>query len=323
MSITALRIVEPTKNSHTLHGPNRIWAETNCYVDLLIELLSGLGYDPVLATGFSLGIEFEGDQWSFIKYPIEDLRVAYGVDVSELALWRSTQEHLVEQLSLGRVVIIEVDSFHLPDTVATSYRREHVKSSIAVTGIDTQQRILGYFHGAGHFTAESNDYDGLLRLNDPLRFTGDVLAPYAEVVKADRGFVLDVPDSKAAARLLATQHLTRRRSAEVCAAQFQKRLVADASNLLRDLPSFHAYAFATVRQLGAASELAGDLFGLFDEPSTAEQFVAASQACKSLQFKLARVAAGRSIDLESAVRETTESWLDAMAGAVHVLGVST
>ena len=32
--------------AHELHGPSRMWQETNCYVDLWIEVLSALGHDP-------------------------------------------------------------------------------------------------------------------------------------------------------------------------------------------------------------------------------------------------------------------------------------
>jgi Domain of unknown function (DUF1839) len=320
MSIQAIQNPELlTSRTHALHNPTRTWVETNCYVDLLIEVLAGVGCDPVVALGFSLGIEFEGDQWSFLKYPIDDLRVAYGIDVSELALWQPLADHLVEQLGFGRLVVVEVDAFHLPDTHGTSYRTAHVKSSIAVTHIDPELRSLRYFHGAGHFTVTGEDYDGLLRLGNSARFTVDVLPPYAEIIKLDRGVVLAEADAKRVARQLANQHLVRRRSAEDSAQRFSERLSTDAQHLLRDMASFHAYAFATVRQLGAASELASNLFTLLEAPVSAERFASAARSCKTLQFKFARVAAGRSLDLASAVDETMDCWLSAMASAQNTL----
>jgi hypothetical protein len=315
MTFASVTLLERTAGPHPLHGSTRIWSETNCYVDLFVELLAGLGFDPVPSLAFSLGIEFEGDQWSFIKHPIDDLRTVYGIDVSELALWRPLRDHLVEQLTLDRVVVVEVDSFHLPDTHATTYRTEHVKSSIAVTAIDIEQSCLSYFHGAGHFSVGGDDFAGLLRLDDPERFSVDVLPPYAEIVKRDRGFVLETSEAQQVAFHLARQHLSRRRNAEDCARRFEQRLVADAAEFLRDLPTFHAYAFATVRQLGAASELASDLFGFLDEPTVAELFLQSAQSCKSLQFKLARAAVGRQIDLAAVARETTDCWLAAMGAA--------
>ncbi len=322
MSASALRVLDPkVQQPHELHGSSRVWAETNCYVDLLIELLGGLRLNPVVALGFVLGIEFEGDQWSFIKYPIDDLRVAYGLDVSELALFRPLEEHLAEQVRAGRVVIVEVDAFHLPDTRATSYLSDHVKTSIAVTGIDVAGRTLEYFHGAGHFVVMGADFDALLRRGDPARFTGDVLAPYAELVKCDRVMQWSGDDQVAIAERLTAMHLGRRRRAADSAARFAQRLVLDAPERLRDLPSFHAYAFATVRQLGAASELAADLFRFTHRDLVASQFLVAAQSCKTLQFKLARVAAGRSIDLSVAAKETTEHWMAAMSAASTEFGV--
>jgi hypothetical protein len=321
----AIRLLDPTVQSrHALHGETRIWAETNCYVDLWVELLHGLGLDPVVALGFALGIEFEGDQWSFIKYPLADLRAAYGLDVIELALWRPMEAHLREQLQLGRPVIVEVDSFHLPDTRATAYRSEHVKSSIAVTGIDPEGEVLEYFHGQGHFVLDAQDYRPVLRIGDPQRFTGDVLPPYVEIVKTDRQVRLTADGAQRVATELAREHFTRRRPAADSADTFRTRLVADAPQLLTDLPAFHAYAFATVRQLGAASELSGDLFDLLAAgagtaapacAAVADRFRAAAQACKGLQFKLARLAAGRTVELAPAVDDALAPWLDAMEQA--------
>jgi hypothetical protein len=308
------------QTGHSLHGESRIWAETNCYVDLWIELLHGIGLDPVAALGFALGIEFEGDQWTFIKYPLADLKRAYGLDVIELALWRSLEAHLIEQLAADRVVIVEVDAFHLPDTRATSYRSSHVKTSIAVTGIDVDAKRLEYFHGPGHFVVDGADYDSLLRLGDPGRFTGDVLPPYVEVVKQDRQFVRDQVQVANIAAELARVHLADRRPAKKSAEAFRNRITQDAPSLLGDLGTFHAYAFATVRQLGAASELASDLFGLLDV-EVASQFVVAAQGCKSMQFKLARMAAGRAIDLDAAVDAAINPWLTAMDSAQEFLRV--
>ena len=33
--------------AHALHAPERNWPETNCYVDVWVELLHDLGLDPV------------------------------------------------------------------------------------------------------------------------------------------------------------------------------------------------------------------------------------------------------------------------------------
>ena len=51
----------------------RIWPETNCYVDLWIEVLAAAGFTPEAMLGFTLTQDFEGDQFTFFKVPLEDL----------------------------------------------------------------------------------------------------------------------------------------------------------------------------------------------------------------------------------------------------------
>ena len=107
---------------HLIHTRDRHWAETNCYVDVWIELLHAWGFDPIAAMPFTVAIDFEGDQWTFFKFPHIDLRDLYGLDVQELMIWRSLVTHVDEQVGLGRPVLIELDSYYLPDTVGTAYQ---------------------------------------------------------------------------------------------------------------------------------------------------------------------------------------------------------
>ncbi len=67
-----LRVVPVDASSyrpHPLHATERTWTETNCYVDLWIELLHSLGLDPLAAAAFTISTDFEGDQWTFFKFP--------------------------------------------------------------------------------------------------------------------------------------------------------------------------------------------------------------------------------------------------------------
>ena len=127
---------------HPIHAPDRQWAETNCYVDVWVELLHAWGFDPVAVLPVTLAIDFEGDQWTFFKVPHGDVCDLYGLDVQELAIWKPLVEHVVEQVELGRPVLVEMDSYHLPDTAGTAYRTEHVKSTIAVMAIDRDARRM-------------------------------------------------------------------------------------------------------------------------------------------------------------------------------------
>lgn len=297
-----------------LHHPTRTFRETNCYVDLWIELLHALGIDPASAMAFACTVDFEGDQWTFFKPRPEDLLRLYGIDVHEMQLYRPLADHALEQLRAGRTITVEADSFYLPDTAATSYRSAHVKSSIVIEAIDPAAHRLRYFHGAGYHELSGDDYAGVLRTNQ--------LPPYVEVIRFDAGPRLRASGLRAAAQESLRRELTYR--------PVRNPWLAFGERLSRDLPAllagneadYHAYAFATVRQCGAAFEAAQSFVDwLYDPPCPAS--TAASQAlsrevagAKALLFKLAR---RRSFDPAPAIHQLARDWelgmesLDALA----------
>ena len=322
-SVLALSVDEYKR--HRFHGTERVWAETNCYVDLWIEVLHSLGCNPVAGLGFVAGIDFEGDQWTFFKYPLEDLRSLYGIDVAEYMIWRNMEDHLAEQARLGRLLIIEIDSWFLPDTAGVSYQKAHAKTSIVINELDPANKVLRYFHGPGYFEATGDDYDGLLRVGNPTRWSGDVLPPYVEAIRLDRCVKRTNDELRAIARPILADQLTRR--ADTSKAQststnsnamhaFLSRFDADLVELAGiagltsgDLGHFHAYAFATLRQLGAACELGSDhLRWLGGLDHAAEGFATVASAAKAMQFKLARLAAGRTTDLSSTKEDLLNGW---------------
>jgi hypothetical protein len=73
--------------SHFSHAGERIWPETNCYLDLWIETLHALGLDPVPAFARALSADHDGLQWTFLKRQPEDLRRLYGLEVTEEIVW--------------------------------------------------------------------------------------------------------------------------------------------------------------------------------------------------------------------------------------------
>jgi hypothetical protein len=308
---TQLRSIDARAyESHVLHATERSWTETNCYVDLWIEVLHALGAEPLAACAFTLSAGFEADQWTFIKVPPEDLRSLFGIEIGELAVWRPIPDHIDEHLIAGQLLTVEVDSWFLPDTQGTSYRSEHVKTTIVPQMIDRDGRRLGYFHNAGYFELEGEDYAGL--------FAPVALPPYVELVKLDR---FDPRPSDLAARsaVLAAEHLARRPSSNPVA-EMAARLQADLPWLVEQgLDAFHQYAFVTVRQCGACAELAASYVEWLEAsadlaPSKAAQSLhALADGAKSLQFGLARVARGRQYDIAPALAEMERSWDDAMA----------
>ena len=65
---------------------------------------------------------------------------------------------------LADPIIVELDAWHLPDTAATSYHAEHVKTSVAAEGIDRQGERLRYFHNRSLHELAGDDYRGVFGL---------------------------------------------------------------------------------------------------------------------------------------------------------------
>jgi hypothetical protein len=276
---------------HSIHTSERNWAETNCYTDVWIELLHAWGFEPIAALPFTLAIDFEGDQWTFFKFPLFDLNELFGLDVQELAIWRPLVSHIEEQVEQGRPVLVELDSFFLPDTAGTAYQMAHVKSTVGVNQIDVANRRLGYFHNQGYYELRDPDFSNVFQLgqqNDPGR-----LPPYVEFVKL-RG------RGKRESELLEASIGLLRRHLQLAPEEnpfhrFRTAFEADLKWLAAEgLETFHRYSFATLRQFGACYELSATYFnwlrslGLPGLDSTFATFTDLSAGAKSLQFQLAR-----------------------------------
>ncbi len=281
--------------AHALHDGARDWPETNCYIDVWIEILNALGEDPTAAFGFAVAQDFEGDHFTFSKIPLEDIFELYGLEVTELALYDTLETHVLEQTARGRMVLVEVDSFFLPDTRGVSYQLEHTKTTIAINRIDPEARELDYFHGAGFFTLHGDDYDAVLP-----KGMSPALFPYAEFVKFERR--TPQPDGARALRLL-RRHVGRRPAYNPVLA-FRERLRDQVVAASSKPPDFlHKYAFNTARQLGMNFELLGSHLtwleankaGLALEPAI-EGCKTLSSGAKSFQFQLARAVARKRFD---------------------------
>lgn len=238
---------------HWLHnGGNLAWPVSNCYADMWIETLHWLGLDPRPVLAAALACDFEGDQWTLFKPLPGDLFALYGIDVAELNAWRTLPEQITEQIAAGRLLTIEVDAFHLPDTAATSYHVRHQKSTILATAIDHGGRCLHYFHDAGYHVLADADYDQIL--------TGDQadgirLPPYVEIVKLDRLHVPSAAELRWRAAALAREHFERRPLANPYE-RAAERHDAVVGGLVTTRADFNDYLFAGLRQAGAASQYA-------------------------------------------------------------------
>lgn len=317
---------------HPLHDGSRAWNESNCYVDLLIEVVHGLGLDPCALLPFTLAGEFEGDQWTFVKPSPHDLEQLYGLQISELNLWRpALLTHAVEQVSRGRLVLAEVDAFFLPDTAGTDYRRAHTKTTVALESIDPATRQLGYFHNAGYFWLEGEDFAGLFRLGnaglgadghgtDALGTAGFGLPPYVELLKRERQVRLSDAELTARSLELLRQYLGRTAPAAVAA--MSSWYLAEVVRIkAAGGGAYHPFAFATVRQLGASAELFAHYLrwlaarGITGAAQLASPFDQVSDRAKSLLLKTARaVAVEREVPLEPLLRDISEAWASGLSG---------
>jgi hypothetical protein len=313
---TLLPIDSANYRPSRLHDEDRVWGQTNCYVDLWIELLNALGFDSTPALAFTLSVDFDGDQWRSFKFPLEDLRRLYGLDVAEMSAWRELAHHVDEQLGMGRFLIVEVDSYYLPDTERMSYQVEHVKTVIAPNMIDREHQRLGYFHNTGYYELQGDDFADIF---ERARDRPEILPPYVELVRLDRIQHLDEDELFDAALGLVRAHLQRRPTTNPVQ-RFRRRLDQDIEWLRSDgLATFHLYAYATLRQFGSSAELAGSLCEWLaerGEPITevAVEFRELASDAKTAQFQLARVASGRTVDVGPVLGRIEHRWAATMHG---------
>ena len=275
---------------HAIHTGERTWIETNCYTDLVVEMLHALGHEPLAMLAYTVAIDFEGDQWTFFKPPTGDLLELYGVDVQELAIWRPVLDHVVEQVCAGRIVMVELDAFHLPDTAGNSYRTTHQKTTVGVNDIDPGRGFMGYFHNQGYYEVEGDDFARL--------FAIEGLPPFAELVKALPDFPAPKGENLVRMSLAKLAREIAHAPRENPFLRFRKRLAADLDGLLAaDIERFHKYSFATLRQYGACFELAQSYLAWLGEHGIAglevpgAAFGRIAQAAKAFQFQLARAMA--------------------------------
>ncbi len=282
-----------TYRRHAIHGEDRVWAETNCYTDLMVELVHGLGFEPAAMLPFTLGVDFEGDQWTFFKPPACDLAELYGFDIQELAIWRPLVEHVAEQVDAGRPVLVELDAWFLPDTTGTAYRSAHVKTTVGVNDIDVGRRRLGYFHNAGYFALEGEDFAEAFQLAGAPHER--VLPPYVEYLKWRSGFAPPRGAALAEASVAILRRHVARMPRDNPFPRFRERFAAELEAMLgADLARFHAYSFANLRQYGACFELAethlrwlaGHGVDGLEAPALALRHIA--ETAKAFQFQLAR-----------------------------------
>jgi hypothetical protein len=227
----------------------------------------------------------------------------YGMQVEELNPWVSLATHIEEQVNAGRPVLVEVDSYFLPDTAGTAYRSDHVKSTIAVNMIDVEAGRMGYFHGQGYYAVGGEDFRSLFQLDGLVH--DRMLPPYIELVKLRKDPAKidksDLLKQSVASLVRQLQLLPSTNPFDTFRSRFETDLI-----WLRSEPieTFHGYSFATLRQYGACFELAETYLTWLQDNGESrlstgiESFKEISEIAKVFQFKLARsLARKKELDL--------------------------
>ena len=263
--------------------------------------------------GFTLAVDFEGDQWTFFKPPLAEVRTLYGIAVQELTVWRPLIEHAQEHLAAGKLISTESDAYWLPDTAGTDYRRKHTKTTILLADLDMAGQRLGYFHNAGYFVLSGEDFRQTFRLDAP---PDPAFMPlFAELVRIDR--LQRRPASELgviAWDLLRLHHAWRPRSNPFV--RFAARLAQDMPQMkAHGIDHYHAWAFASIRQAGAAFELGAAHLrwlsqqGRGDLADAAQCFEAIGQANKALILKGARAAvSGKPLGADDLLEGMAGDW---------------
>jgi len=311
-----------------LHADTLLWTEKNCYVDIWIEVLNALKLAPEPVMASTIAIDFEGDQWTFFKPSHTELYDLYGVDVQELTVWRPLLDHCIEHLGAGKFISTEANAFWLPDTAGTDYRHNHVKTTIVLADIDVAAQRAGYFHNAGYFELSDEDFRQTFRVGLPQDPT--FLPLFAETIRFDRQRQLPLAELAALARPLWQKYLARAPLSNPVE-RFAQRFEGDTDALIvAGLPHYHAWAFATIRQIGASFELAAlslrwqrthDLQGSDALLDAAQQFEQLSGHAKSLILKLARAVNGKKRpDVAGVMQEMAQAWDAGMSALRSALG---
>ena len=266
--------------------------------------------------GTTVRLDFEGDQFSFFKPDPADLELLFGVDIHEMQPYRHVPAEIAELLAVGRTMTVELDAWFLPDTAATSYRTEHVKTTVIPEAIDLEDGRMDYFHNGSLYALEGDDYRGIFRLDgaDPA-----TLPPYTELVRFDSGPRLTGDALRAAARERLRYHLDRVHPGNPFE-RFATRLADDLPALLAgDEAGYHAYAFATVRMAGAGFEVCAShvdwVLGDAAAPASAAM-AEIVDGSKLLGFKLAR---RRPFDPSEALEGLASAWDRAMGALDEVV----
>lgn len=238
---------------HVLHTGQRLWSRANAYASLWIELLSGWGFEPLAALGCAVALDFDGDQFTVLSLPPDDLKMLYGVTTFRLAIYDRLEAHIATQTAAGNVVLAEVDAFHLPD-VPSLYGVLHGPTLVGIDRLDRENGIASYYRQGRRYELSGDDYRGIFRQPALVDAYHDALIRHVECAK--RAFPPVSEEALAAVSVqLLRRHLGRVPQRNPIAA-FRETLASALDTLSRCGETYrHSFAYGTLSQLGSHFEL--------------------------------------------------------------------
>ena len=290
-----------------LHGEDAVWPETNCALDVWIQLLRLRGNAPEPAMVCAFDADCLADHWVMLKPDLGDLRRLYGIQVTEFVAWKPIAEHILDHLARGAHLTLETDAWWLPDAAGTSYRSAHVKTSIVPLAIDIVGRRLDYLHNAGRFTAAGDDFDGVLARAGA---ETAVPLPYLELISPAAPVGASI---RCTATALLGEHLARR-PADNPVDRLTAAVLREQERIRSLGPSyFHGYAFVTLRQLGTTGQVAAGFLSWLGPDdvmlkAAAGHFTRVAELAKSAQFALARSSWGRKASVDTLLYGAASAW---------------
>lgn len=333
-----LACVRTTGDPVPLHTSERIWTETNCYLDLWIEALGRFGVDPRPVLGPALRAGTDSSQWSFVKPEPTELRRLYGIEVTELNVWRPLLEHVEETLAAGASLTVEVDSYWLPDTEGVGYRTAHGKTSLLPVAVDRTRGTLTYLHNSGCHELSGEDFAAVFGSADGSGADAASLAAAGNLVPLPYVERVGLPERVTPADPPVAVDLLRAHAADAdpdAVRPLAERVLADLPWIGEAGPEgFHLWSFGTLRAAGSTAELCGDVCDWLaatdpgvtgvDRAGAAEaatSFRSCAETAKSVQFRLARAARGRAVDPSGGLdgmAASLERGVDLLTGALGV-----
>ena len=264
--------------------------------------------------------DYEGDQWTFLKPTPDELRSASTpIDVHEMQPHRPLPEAIETQLTRGRTVIVELDSWYLPDTRGIGYRSHHIKTAIA-PGRDRHSWANGlhYFHNGGLWSLGGEDFRGALCALDSADRRAAAALHGAGAFRSRPARCAGELSATRRAAAVARGHLRRRPGREPVHRRFGRQLTTEPSLACSacDMQEIHDYLFHHHPNVWVGVRARrGPTCGWLFEGEAEFEAVALDQivaGCKSLAFRLAR---RRPFDTDALIGNLERQWELALDGS--------